>query len=196
MTESGAELSSGARPGSAPGARRRRIALTGFMGCGKSTVGHLLARQLGWHFYDLDEMIESRAALSIPAIFEKLGEPAFREIESEALERALGEVEERQRACVLALGGGTIVQPQNLAALRHFGFCIIWLRCEMEVLLARCAGIRNRPLFQDESSFRRLYAQRLPFYQAADASVDASAPPRRVVEEILSLRPAGALLAS
>jgi shikimate kinase len=80
----------------------RRIALTGFMGAGKTTVGRLLAARLGWDFLDLDAYIESRTGLTVPAIFATHGEPHFRQLESSALASALG-----RGNLVLALGGGT-----------------------------------------------------------------------------------------
>ena len=163
------------------------LCLAGFMGCGKTTVGRLLARQLGWRFVDLDTLIEERAGLSIAAIFEQRGEAAFREMESAALERTIGEVTERDQSCVVALGGGTFVQPQNLALLRAVGCPVVWLYCSPERLLARCALMPNRPLFRDEASFRQLYEQRLPFYEQADYRVESESPPARVVEQILAL---------
>lgn len=166
---------------------RKLIGLTGFMGSGKTTVGRLLARQLGWRFTDLDSVIEERAGLTIPAIFERVGEPAFREMESAALDRCLGEAAESGHAAVIALGGGTLTQPQNLALLRRAACVLVWLECPMEELLARCATITNRPLFRDEASFRRLYAERLPCYEQADFRVDSTGEPRRVVERILAL---------
>ena len=166
---------------------RKPIGLTGFMGSGKTTIGRLLAQHLGWHFVDLDTRIEERTGLSIPAIFERLGEPAFREMEYEALERSLGEAAESGRRAVLALGGGTIAQPRSLALLRSAACTLVWLECPVEELLARCATITNRPLFRDEASFRRLYAERLPFYEQADFHVDSTGNPRHVVERILRL---------
>ncbi len=166
---------------------RKLICLAGFMGSGKTTVGQLLARQMGWHFVDLDTMIEARAGLSIPGIFERLGEPGFRELEQEALIRTLGEAAVRERPTVVALGGGTFAQPQSFAALRSTGCAVIWLDCPIEQLLARCATITNRPLFRDEASFRQLYELRLPFYEQADFRVDGTAEPRRVVEQILAM---------
>jgi len=166
---------------------RKLIGLAGFMGCGKTTIGRLLAQQIGWRFVDLDTLIEQTAGLSIPAIFERLGEAAFREIEHEALSRTLGEAHEQARAMVVALGGGTIAQPANLSLLRSAGCTVIWLRCPIEVLLSRCATITNRPLFRDEASFRKLHEERLPFYEQADYQVDSSMEPRRVVEQILAL---------
>jgi len=163
------------------------IGLVGFMGSGKTTVGRLLARQIGWHFVDLDTLIEERAGLSIPAIFERLGEPTFREMEYETLGRVLGEAVERSKPTVLALGGGTFALPQNCALLRNNGCIIVWLHCPLEELLARCATVTNRPLFRDEAAFRQLYEQRLPFYEQADHRVESSAEPRRVVKQILAL---------
>lgn len=157
------------------------------MGCGKTTIGRLLARQIGWRFVDLDHMIEERAGLNIPAIFERLGEPAFREIEHELLLRVLGEAMEQNKPTVVALGGGTFAQPQNFSLLRGHGSVVVWLHCPLEELMARCARIQNRPLFRDAESFRRLYEQRLPFYQQAHYRVESSVEPRRTVEQILAL---------
>ena len=80
------------------------------MGSGKTTVGTLLARQLAWRFVDLDERIEESAGLSIPQIFERLGEPFFRQLEAEQLRAALGRASELKQGTVLALGGGTYAQ--------------------------------------------------------------------------------------
>jgi shikimate kinase len=165
----------------------RLVCLAGFMGCGKTTVGTLLARQLAWRFDDLDARIEERAGLSIPAIFERQGESAFRQMEREQLEAALGRVNESSEPLVLALGGGTYAQPGVIEWLRASGAAVIWLDCPVESLLARCATMSNRPLFRDESSFRALLASRLPFYQQADYRVAGDADPARVVEGILAL---------
>jgi shikimate kinase len=157
------------------------------MGSGKTTVGRLLAGQLGWHFTDLDTEIETRSQLSIPAIFEKFGEARFRELEHAELERALGAAAEGGFALVLALGGGTLTQPANLELLRGAGTVLVWLDCPVDDLLLRCARMTNRPLFRDEASFRRLHEERLPAYRLADFRVESSAEPRQVVERILAL---------
>ncbi len=167
------------------------------MGCGKTTVGQLLARQLGWRFVDLDTRIVERAGLSITEIFDRSGEPAFRRLERELLLEALGEASEQDTPTVLALGGGTFAQPDNIVLLRGFGSgedpagrglgVVIWLDCPVEELLARCVRLADRPLFRDAASFRQLYEQRRPFYQQADFRVESVADPRRVVEQILAL---------
>jgi shikimate kinase len=168
------------------------VCLTGFMGSGKSTVGRLLAAQLAWHFVDLDTEIERHTGLPISLIFEQKGEPVFRDIEHDCLARILGSASERDTRTVLALGGGTFVQPRNAALLREFGApqrgaVFIWLDCPMDDLLQRCVLMGDRPLFRDESSFRRLYLERLPFYQQADFRVESGGEPMRVVEQILAL---------
>lgn len=157
------------------------------MGCGKSTVGALLARQLGWRFEDLDTRIEEHAGISVQEIFERLGEPAFRQMENEQMDATVGRALEARDALVLALGGGTYAQPGRAERLRAAGIPVIWLDSPVEVLLARCATMSNRPLFRDEASFRSLLATRLPFYALADFRIGADDEPGRVVERILAL---------
>jgi len=167
----------------------RLACLAGFMGSGKTTVGLLLARQLAWRFEDLDARIEQSAGLSISAIFERRGEAAFRQIEREQFEKTLGRVAESGEAIVLAMGGGTYAQPGIVERLRAFGAVVIWLDCPVNLLLARCATMNNRPLFRDEASFRNLLAARLPFYEQADYRVAGEDDPAVVVARILALAP-------
>jgi shikimate kinase len=159
------------------------------MGSGKTTVGVLLARQLAWRFEDLDARIEESAGLNISWIFERRGETAFREIEREEFEKTLGRVAESGEPIVLALGGGTYAQPGMVERLRAFGAVVIWLDCPLELLLARCATMNNRPLFRDEVSFRNLLATRLPFYEQADYRIAGDDEPANVVARILALPP-------
>jgi shikimate kinase len=155
------------------------------MGSGKTTVGTLLARQLAWRFIDLDDRIEEAAGLRIPEMFERLGEPAFRQLEADQLRSILGRALEHKESVVLALGGGTYAQTGAPEFLRAAGVPVIWLDAPPDVLLARCMTMTGRPLFRDEPSFRALYAQRLSSYQQAEHRVDSSADPARVVAEIL-----------
>jgi shikimate kinase len=166
-------------------ARAQVVCLAGFMGSGKTTVGTLLARHLAWRFVDLDDRIEEGAGLSIPEIFERLGEPAFRLMEADQLRAALGRASENRESTVLALGGGTYAQPGCPDFLRNVGVPVLWLDSPVELLLARCMTMTGRPLFRDEASFRTLHAQRLPSYQLADHRVDSSGAPTQVVSEIL-----------
>ena len=155
------------------------------MGSGKTTIGTLLAQQLAWRFVDLDDRIEEFAGLTIPEIFERFGEPAFRQIEADQLRAALGRASELREGTVLALGGGTYAQAGCPEFLRAAGIPVLWLDSPVEVLLSRCMTMTGRPLFRDEASFRALHSQRLPSYQLADHRVDSSAEPAKVVAEIL-----------
>jgi shikimate kinase len=168
-----------------PLARVPILGLAGFMGSGKTTVGTLLAQHLAWRFVDLDDRIEEAAGLTIPEIFERLGEPAFRKLEADQLRATLGRASEHKESTVLALGGGTYAQPGCPEFLRSAGVPVLWLDSPLELLLSRCMTMTGRPLFRDEVSFRALYAQRLPSYQLANSRVDSSAEPTQVVAEIL-----------
>ena len=161
------------------------LALAGFMGSGKTTVGTLLARQLAWRFVDLDDRIEAAAGITISRFFECHGEPAFRQLEADQLRAVLGRASELKEGTVLALGGGTYAQPGCPEFLRNAGVPVLWLDSPVEVLLARCTTMTGRPLFRDESSFRALHSQRLVSYRLADHRVDSSGDPAQVVAEFL-----------
>jgi shikimate kinase len=164
--------------------RKQLIYLLGFMGSGKSTVGELLARQLGWRFIDLDNTIEAGQGASIRQIFEQVGEPFFREIERAALIEV-----SKAGPAVIALGGGTWVQKANLEFIQGTGGATIWLDCGLEELRKRCAGINNRPLFRDAAAFAQLWEERLPYYQLAEFRVPTDGyAPEGVVEQILALQ--------
>ena len=164
--------------------RKKLIFLLGFMGCGKTTAGALLAKALGWPFIDLDATIEAGQGHTIRQIFEQAGEPFFRELEHAALSEA-----SRKEPAVIALGGGTFVQRPNFDLIRDGGGVTVWLDCNLQELQQRCQTMANRPLFRDPEQFLQLYQQRLPFYRMADYRVAVDGlEPRQVVEQILRLR--------
>lgn len=146
------------------------IALTGFMGAGKSSVGKALAAGLGWPFFDLDEQIERRLRSSIEDLFRTQGEPAFRQIETQTLQAVLNLAE---TSFVLALGGGTFVQPQNTDLLVERSVTVVYLDAPLDLLIQRCCVTEGatRPLASDPSAFVRLYHERLPRYHKADVVV-------------------------
>ena len=153
------------------------------MGTGKSSVGTLLAQQMGWPFVDLDTIIEAGQGATIREIFEHAGEPFFRQIEHAALVEV-----SRKEPAVIALGGGTFVQKSNFDLIRQTRGVTIWLDCPLEELWQRCSTMDNRPLFRDRESFSRLYEQRLPYYRQAEFRIDTGARlPEEIVQEIIRL---------
>jgi shikimate kinase len=166
---------------------RRLVCLTGFMGTGKSTVARLMARQVGWHYVDLDKQISETTGLNIPEIFERFKEAGFRKLEHDLLKRIVAESVELNKPRIISLGGGTTAQANNVALLRENNAVLVWLHCPVEELFSRCVRITNRPLFKDEESFRKLYAERQPYYELADYRVESNIEPLRVVEQIVSL---------
>jgi shikimate kinase len=162
------------------------IYLVGFMACGKSTIGRLLADTLGWSFADIDEDIERGARRTISEIFEVEGEETFRRMEQEAIAERVRRIESGQPT-VVALGGGAFARPENYELVAANGVSI-WLDCPLEILLERIVGDTARPLARDVERFRQLYEARLPAYQRADFRVAVTGKdPLTVVDEILKL---------
>ncbi len=141
-----------------------RIVLAGFMGAGKSTVGRLLASELGWQFTDTDAEIERRCGRSIAEMFRHEGEAVFRRRESLAMARALG-----QHHAVIALGGGAPEFLTNRLLLEQTPrTAVIFLDAPFDVLFDRCVmqeGTAVRPVFMDAQSAAERYALRAPYYR-------------------------------
>ena len=157
------------------------MAIVGYMGSGKSTLGRLLARATGREFVDLDRAIAKNAGEEIPEIFAQHGEGHFRDLEHETLREAL----DGEAPCIIACGGGVVVRPENRALLRDV--TTVFLREDTEVLYRRTRG-PGRPLrAASQEEFEARYAERLPFYrEVSDLEVDVEGrPPSRVMEEVL-----------
>jgi len=149
------------------------LVLIGMPGCGKSTIGRQLAASLGRSFVDSDEIIEQRAGMTIPELFETEGEEGFR-LREEAVLQDFG----RRSALVLSTGGGCVTRPANEQSLRQNGILVF---VERELSLLEREG---RPLSQGVS-LEALYAKRLPLYRSfADVSVKNDAPPEQVAARI------------
>ena len=153
----------------------KNVVLIGMPGCGKSTIGNLLARKLGRKFVDADEEIIQLAGKSIPEIFAQDGEEIFREWETMALEH-LG----KQSGLVIATGGGCVTRQRNYPALHQNG-SIVWLERDLSLL-----PTDGRPLSQS-NRLEEMYAVRKPMYEAfADVRVANTRSPENTVTEILS----------
>lgn len=140
----------------------QHVALIGFMGAGKSTAGEEVAAALGRPFVDLDRELEHETGTAVRDLFAERGEPGFRELEEEVAVEALAD----PVPSVVALGGGAVTSERVRESLRDAALTV-WLEVEVEEAWRRAAG-PARPLAQDESEFKKLYAEREPLY--ADAS--------------------------
>jgi shikimate kinase len=157
------------------------VAIVGYMGSGKTTVGRALARALRLEFVDLDRAIVKEAGKGIPEIFAEHGEERFRDLEH----RALLDVLEDRTPSVVACGGGIVVRRDNRALLREV--TTVFLKEDTDVLYKRTRG-PGRPLrAASREEFERRYIERLSFYQTvADVEVEVDGrQPAEVVEEVL-----------
>jgi shikimate kinase len=163
----------------------RTVALVGMMGAGKSSIGRRLATRLGVPFRDADSEIESAAGCTISEIFERYGEPAFRDGERKVISRLLTEPPH-----IMATGGGAFMDATTRAALKEQSVTI-WLRAPVDVLLARTQRRDSRPLLRSgdpRATLERLIAERSPTYALADHTLDSEDGPHAAsVERIVSL---------
>lgn len=157
----------------------RWIALAGFMGAGKTSVGRRVASRLDVPFVDADREIEAFAGLAIPDIFDQRGELWFRRTE----ETVIREIVARTPPGVLALGGGALESAKTRDVLSR-GARVVWLRVGIDVAWRRVQG-SDRPLAQDEARFRRRAEAREATYRAAaDLMVDADEPADEVSNRV------------
>jgi shikimate kinase len=163
---------------------KKIIFLTGFMGCGKTSVGRVLAERLHCPFVDLDEVVVQEAGVSVKEIFAQQGEPAFRRLESLALQR----IAAGAKAVVVSTGGGAVIARENRALMRVAGY-IVNLTASVETIAARLSGDCQRPLLEGDVSIERIRTMlelRKEFYADADLRIDTTAKSvPAVVEEIL-----------
>jgi len=158
----------------------RNIALIGFMGSGKSTVGRLLAQHLQFEFVDTDALIEASAGSSISEIFEKSGEGTFR-----ALEKQIVDEVSRLERTVISTGGGLPAKAENLASLKGHSL-VVCLWASAEVIWERVKHQTHRPLLRSADpleTIRKLLVDREPFYKQADVLVHTEQRPAKEVAQ-------------
>ena len=163
----------------------KRVVLVGPMGAGKSTIGRVLAKELGYRFLDSDRIIEERCGANIPWIFDVEGEDGFRQRES-AMLRKLSEAS----CTVLATGGGAVMRRENHEFLKKDAV-VVYLRTSLEQQVERTRKDRNRPLLQNdnpEAVLRNLFAVRDPIYtELADIVMFTDRKsPRLVVRQLVN----------
>jgi shikimate kinase len=164
---------------------RRGLALVGYRGTGKTTVGRLLAERIGWAFADADHEIEALAGRPVPEIFSDEGETAFRDYE----ERVIADLATRPET-VIATGGGAVLRESNRAALRSVGF-VAWLTADPDTIARRISSrVATRPALTPAGTLGEIadvLAARTPHYRAvSDLEVEtAHRTCREVAEAVL-----------
>jgi len=163
----------------------KRVVLVGPMGAGKSTIGRMLAKELGYRFLDSDRIIEERCGANIPWIFDVEGEDGFRQRETAILSELSAEPE-----TVLATGGGAVMRDENHPHLKKDSI-VVYLKTSIEQQVERTRKDRNRPLLQNddpEAVLRRLFEIRDPLYtKLADVVMYTDRKsPRLVVRQLVN----------
>jgi shikimate kinase len=159
------------------------IALVGFMGTGKSTVGQLVATMLGFKFLDTDAMIENLTQRRISDLFTNEGEARFRGYEKQIVEHLKSETR-----CVISTGGGLVAAGDNLESLKEHSL-IVCLWCSPEAIFKRVKHQSHRPLLQVDNpleEIRQLLSKRAPFYRQADVLLSSEfRTPREVAAHVV-----------
>ncbi len=167
------DVLSGQSTSSQRGASFAGIALIGLRGAGKSTLGKLLAKKIGWNFIELNKEIEAQNGLSVAEIIALYGQEGFRRLEQAALTQLLA----RKELTVLATGGGIVSEPVTFDLILS-SFYTIWLKAEPEEHMARVRKQGDlRPMADDRSAMaelRNILASREPLYARASAVVDTA----------------------
>jgi len=161
----------------------KNISLVGFMGTGKTTVGRMLARKLGYRFVDSDDEIEKEQGVTISHIFSEMGEPYFRALEKDMIKKLSG-----MDGLVISAGGGAVLDPENIANMKQSG-PVVCLSAPPEVILKRVERFTHRPLLQVPDPLAKITEMlktRAPFYAKADVTVDTDGMTvEEVVDEII-----------
>jgi shikimate kinase len=166
---------------------KSNIYLMGFMGCGKTKIGSLLANRIDFPFIDTDKRVAEESGMSIVEIFEKEGETSFRSKEKELIEHI-----SKLTGHVVSLGGGTVVNPENWEKISGSGITIT-LSYPPEIIASRLEKKSDRPLLNRYSGPEKiqhisaLMEKRNPYYNKADMvlHLNREAEPNRVVETLL-----------
>lgn len=163
---------------------KSNVFLSGFMGCGKTTVGRLLARKLGRPFFDVDQEIEKKAGISVSEIFKTEGEDHFRELETAELKKLC-----QGRKTIISGGGGSIFRPGNFELICE-SCHTVYLASDFETVKKRIINDPSRPLTSDEDSLLKLYQSRVSEYEKCDFRIfTGERSPMEIVEEILEAMP-------
>lgn len=151
------------------------------MGCGKTTAGQLAAKKMGCAFYDTDELIVKNQGMSIPEIFEKKGEPYFRQIEAETVKSMCG------KSAVISCGGGAMVNADTAKAVAEAGEKIVFLDVDFDTCYERISSDTNRPIVVNNTKeqLKAIFDERRALYlKNSTVRIDANGSPVEIAEEV------------
>ncbi|MDE7365231.1 MAG: shikimate kinase [Ruminococcus sp.] len=157
------------------------IFLCGFMGCGKTTVGKILAKKMGCSFYDTDELIVENQGMTIPEIFAQKGEPYFREIEADIVKSMCG------KSAVISCGGGAMINPDTAKAVTDAGETIVFLDVDFDTCYERICGDSNRPIASSSTKdeLKERFDKRYILYKNhSTIQIDACGSPMETAEAV------------
>lgn len=157
------------------------VFLCGFMGCGKTTIGQLAAKKMGCAFYDTDELIVENQGMSIPEIFEKKGEPYFRQVEAEIVKSMCG------KSAVISCGGGAMLNPDTAKYIAEAGEKIVFLDVDFDTCYERISGDTNRPIVVNNTKeqLKAIFDNRHAVYLAnSTIRIDVCGSPVEMAEEV------------
>ena len=160
----------------------KKIILTGFMGCGKSSSGKILAELLGYDFIDLDDFIVENEKMTVNDIFEKHGEQNFRQLENTYLSKAL-----QNKNCVIALGGGCILNENNYNLLKENTTFLFYLDSAIDSIKKRLAGDSSRPMLKLNDIDDLYYERKSKYEKLCDFKINADKSPKEIADEIYNL---------
>ncbi len=163
----------------------KNIVLCGFMGCGKSTIGKQLAKELNRELIDLDDYIEQKEKMKITEIFSQYGEEHFRDLEHMAVKEL-----SNKNGLVISSGGGTLIFERNVEILKE-NSVIIYLESSLEEIKDRLKNDTKRPLLQKPNKdeiMQELYNKRVPIYKkSSDYTVNSDKTIKLIVKDICEL---------
>ena len=162
---------------------KQNIILVGFMGTGKTTVGCLLSERTDFPLVDMDTQIEAEEGRSINDIFAQSGEPYFRQLEREMVQKLA-----KKSGCIISAGGGIVLNPENISDFTQSGL-VVCLSASPEKLLERLKNDSTRPLLASDKQDQiiQLLADRKPLYEAIDFQIQTDTfSPEQIADQIIA----------
>ena len=160
------------------------IFLCGFMGCGKSTIGQILAKKSGCGFCDTDELIVKNQGMTIPEIFSQKGEPYFRTVEAETVKSLCG------KSTVVACGGGAMQNSETAETVKENGGTIVYLDVPFDVCYNRIKNDSNRPIVMNNTreQLEEIYNNRRDIYMKnSTIMIEAVGSPTEIAGSIIDI---------